>query len=148
MYRPGALQSKCRPCEPETRKGKEDACFFRAPHFLSGLCVAGRFLVFFIWWLVDSAARKLNRGRKRKRWGDGGGGTRGEGSEENRLQTCKQPRKSNAVNGIPDWPTECQLVHKNFKGVLSVVMRLTLFAFAQKKIQYFDQYLARQLLQF
>ena len=78
----------------------------------------------------------------------GGWGARGEGSAENRLQTCKQPRKSDAVNGIPDWPTECQPVHKNFKGVLSVVMRLTSFVFAQKKIQYFDQYLARQVLQF
>lgn len=124
MYRPGALQRTSGPCEPETRKGKEDACFLRSPHFLSNLYVGGRFLVFFLLWFVDSAARKLNRGR----------GTRGEGSEENRLQTCKQPRKSDAVNGIPDWPTECQPVHTNFKGILSVVIRLTLFVFSQKNL--------------
>ena len=62
MYRPGALQSKSVPREPETIKGKEDACFIRSPHILSKLCVAGRFLVFFFpLWFVDSASRKLNR---------------------------------------------------------------------------------------
>ena len=96
-----------------------------------------------------SRAKAKPRMKKKTMRGEGaGGGARGEGSAENRLQTCKQPRKSDAVNGIPDWPTECQPVHKNFKGVLSVVMRLTSFVFAQKKIQYFDQYLARQVLQF
>lgn len=40
---------------------------------------------------------------------------------------------SDAVNDISDWPTECQPVHTNFKGVPSVVMRLSLFVPAQKK---------------
>ena len=52
MYRPGALQSKSGPREPETLKGKEDACFIRSPHILSKLCVAGRFLVFFFFSFV------------------------------------------------------------------------------------------------
>ena len=147
------MQSKCRPRDPETRKGKEDACFLSLPHFLSNLCFSWPgFGVFYLVVGRFSRAKAKPRMKKKTMKGEGavggGGGTRGEGSAENRLQTCKQPRKSDAVNGIPDWPTECQPVHTNFKGILSVVMRLTSFVFAQKKIQYLDQYLARQVLQF
>ena len=77
---------------------------------------------------------------------------RGQGEKAVRKTACKPTNNPQigrkAAKGIPDWPTECQPVHTNFKGVLSVVMRLTLFMFAQKKFQYLDQYLARQVLQF
>lgn len=87
--------------------------------------------------MVRRFSRAKAKPRTKKETVGGGGGegwTRGEGSEENRLQICKQPRKSDAVNGIPDWPTECQPVHTNFKEILSVVIRLTLFVFAQKNL--------------
>ena len=84
--------------------------------FLITACAAGGFFgVFFLTWFTKwefRAARKLNRGWNRKRWG------RGRGRKAVRKTACNQPLEIfetasaflEAGSGIPDWPTECQPV--------------------------------------
>ena len=148
VYRPGALQRTSGPCEPETRKGKEDACFLRSPHFLSNLYVGGRFLVFSLLWFVDSAPRKLNRGRKRKRWGEGGGWDKGRrqwGKPPANLQTTPKIGRSKRYSWLADrMSTSAYKLQRNTVGCNTAHLICVL----SKKSQYFDQYLARQVLHF
>ena len=125
--------------------------------WLFSISLASGFLVcvFFLLWFAkvrDTAARKTNRGRSRKRWG------RGRGKNALRKTASIQPLKI-FETASEKWTQQTAfltgrhnvnpsanvrfLVYTNFKGVPSVVMRLTWFVFASKNIH--CQYLTRQV---